>query len=85
MENNFLKNELTTADRAKALQLFQEHTQSKMLAAHVIGSGAGSNSKVVFVDRGIGGRRDARHGGGDAGRHRGQGDRGLSDRRPRSC
>src|SRR5947207_5849179 len=31
LENTFLKNELNTADRAKALQVFQTHTQSKML------------------------------------------------------
>jgi rod shape-determining protein MreC len=52
LENNFLKNELSTADRAKALQIFQAHTPSKMIAASVIGNGAGSNSKVVFVSRG---------------------------------
>ena len=54
LENIFLKNELGTADRAKALQVFQSHTPSKTLAATVfgIGIGAGSNSKVVFVDRG---------------------------------
>ena len=52
MENIFLKNELNTADRAKALQVFQAHTPSKTLAATVIATGAGSNSKVVFVDRG---------------------------------
>lgn len=52
LENNFLKNELNTADRAKALAVFQSHTPSKTLAANVIGTGAGSNSKVVFVDRG---------------------------------
>jgi rod shape-determining protein MreC len=52
LENNFLKNELNTADRAKALSVFQSHTPSKTLAANVIGTGAGSNSKVVFVDRG---------------------------------
>jgi rod shape-determining protein MreC len=54
LENVFLKNELATADRAKALQVFQSHTPSKTLAATVfgIGIGAGSNSKVVFVDRG---------------------------------
>jgi len=54
LENNFLKNELNTADRAKALAVFQSHTPSKTLAANVIGTGAGSNSKVVFVDRGSG-------------------------------
>jgi len=52
LENTFLKNELSTADRAKALQVFQQHTQSKMLAAKIVGIGAGSNSKVVLVDRG---------------------------------
>src|SRR4051794_3632857 len=54
LENNFLQNELNTADRAKALQVFQAHTPSKMLAANVIGvgAGAGSNAKVVFVNRG---------------------------------
>jgi len=53
LENTFLRNELNTADRAKALQLFQTHTPSKMLAANVIGSGAGSSTaKVVFVNRG---------------------------------
>jgi rod shape-determining protein MreC len=52
MENVFLKNELSTADRAKALQVFQQHTQSKTVAATIIATGAGSNSKVVFVDRG---------------------------------
>jgi rod shape-determining protein MreC len=52
MENVFLKNELNTADRAKALAVFQAHTPSKTLAARIIGTGAGSNSKVVFVDRG---------------------------------
>jgi rod shape-determining protein MreC len=52
MENQFLKSELSTADRAKALVAFQAQTQSKTLAARIIGMGAGVNSKVVFVDRG---------------------------------
>jgi rod shape-determining protein MreC len=52
MENNFLRNELSTADRAKALQVFQTRTPSRTLAANVIGVGAGSNSKTVFVNRG---------------------------------
>jgi rod shape-determining protein MreC len=54
LENNFLKNELNTADRAKALTVFQSHTPSKSLAANVFGAGTGTgtNSKVVFVDRG---------------------------------
>ncbi|HUB34504.1 MAG TPA: rod shape-determining protein MreC [Bryobacteraceae bacterium] len=52
MENTFLRNELATAERAKALQLFEAHTPSKMLAASIIGTGAGANSKVVFISRG---------------------------------
>ena len=52
LDNIFLKNELNTADRAKALQAFQSQAQSKTLAATVIGVGAGANSKTLFVDRG---------------------------------
>src|SRR5437868_8209559 len=52
MENQYLRTELSTADRARALAVFQEHTQSRTLAARVIGTGAGTGSKVVFVDRG---------------------------------
>jgi rod shape-determining protein MreC len=52
LENNFLENEIRTADRAKALLVFQSRTQSKTLAARVIGTGAGVNSKLVFLDRG---------------------------------
>jgi rod shape-determining protein MreC len=48
MENQFLRTELSTADRARALSVFQAHTQSRTLAALVIGAGAG----IVFVDRG---------------------------------
>jgi rod shape-determining protein MreC len=52
LQVNFLQNELSTAERAKALQVFEAHTQSKMLAANIIGTDAGSNSKVVLVNRG---------------------------------
>jgi rod shape-determining protein MreC len=52
MENHYLKSELGTADRARALSVFQAQTQSKTVAARVIGNGTGANSKVVFVDRG---------------------------------
>jgi rod shape-determining protein MreC len=52
MENISLKNDLHTADRAKALQVFQSRTASKTVAATIIASGAGANSRVVFVDRG---------------------------------
>ena len=52
IENNYLKNELATADRARALSVFQSRSPSKTVAARVIGNGTGANSKVVFVDRG---------------------------------
>lgn len=52
MENQYLKSELSTADRAQALQAFQKQSPSKTLAARVIGTSTGANSKVVFVDRG---------------------------------
>ena len=52
VENIFLKNEVGTADRAKALQVLQAHTPSKTLAATMFMTGAGSGSKVVYADRG---------------------------------
>lgn len=52
MENQYLRTEVSTADRAKTLAIFQKSTQSTTLAAHVIGNTTGSSGKVVFVDRG---------------------------------
>jgi rod shape-determining protein MreC len=52
IENTFLKNDLATAERAQALKIFQDRTPSTMLAANVIGIGAGPNSKMVYVNRG---------------------------------
>ena len=52
IDNNYLKNELATADRARSLSVFEARTPSKTIAARVIGNGTGANSKVVFVDRG---------------------------------
>lgn len=54
LENQYLKAELSTADRARVLSQFQAHSPSRMLAARIIGNGTGANSKVVFVDRGSG-------------------------------
>jgi rod shape-determining protein MreC len=45
---------LSTADRARALSVFQARSPSKTLAARIIGNGTGANSKAVFVDRGSG-------------------------------
>ena len=52
LQNHYLQAELGTADRARALSVFQSQSQSKMVAARVIGNGTGANSKTVFVDRG---------------------------------
>ena len=52
LENQFLKTQLSTADRAKALAAFEAQAPSKMVAARIIGTGTGANNKVVFVDRG---------------------------------
>jgi rod shape-determining protein MreC len=52
LENNYLKSELATADRARALSVFETRSPSKTIAARVIGNGTGANSRVVFVDRG---------------------------------
>ncbi|MEO7146151.1 MAG: rod shape-determining protein MreC [Bryobacteraceae bacterium] len=52
MENQFLKTELSTADRARALAAFQSRSPSRTIAARIIGDGTGADSKVVFVDRG---------------------------------
>jgi rod shape-determining protein MreC len=54
MENQFLRAELSTADRARALAIFQQQSPSKTIAAHVIGNTTGVGTKVVIVDRGTG-------------------------------
>src|SRR5947209_11536018 len=43
LDNIFLKTELNRADRARALELFQQRTPSKTVAATIIAMGAGSN------------------------------------------
>ncbi len=52
MENQYLRAELGTAERAEALAAFQARSPSKTVAARVIATGAGQGSRVVFVDRG---------------------------------
>jgi rod shape-determining protein MreC len=52
MENQYLRTELSTADRARALSIFQQRSPSKTLAAHVIGNTTGTTAKVVIIDRG---------------------------------
>lgn len=52
LENQYLKSELATAERARALSAFQARNPSRTIAARVIGAGIGATSRVVFVDRG---------------------------------
>ncbi|HEV2688127.1 MAG TPA: rod shape-determining protein MreC [Bryobacteraceae bacterium] len=52
LENQYLKSEVSTADRVRALSVFQANTPSKMIPARITGNGTGANSKVVFIDRG---------------------------------
>lgn len=52
MENQFLRTELSTADRAKSLAAFQQLSPSKTVGARVIGNGTGANAKVIYIDRG---------------------------------
>jgi rod shape-determining protein MreC len=52
LENQFLNNQLSTADRARALAIFQQQTPSTTVAAHVIGNTTGVGARVVIVDRG---------------------------------
>jgi rod shape-determining protein MreC len=59
LQNHYLESELSTADRARALSVFQKQSPSKMLAARIIGTGTGTNSQVVFIDRGSGSEVEA--------------------------
>ena len=52
LENQFLKTQLSTADRAKALPAFETQSQTKMVAPRSVGTGTGANNKVVYIDRG---------------------------------
>src|SRR6185312_5671018 len=52
LENVYYRNQLQTADRAKALSAFQAQTPSKTVAARVIGNTTASSAQAVFIDRG---------------------------------
>jgi rod shape-determining protein MreC len=52
MENQYLRTELSTADRARSLSIFQQSSQSKTIASKVIGNATGAGSKTVIIDRG---------------------------------
>lgn len=52
LENQFLRAELSTSDRAKAMEIFTKRSASQTVGARIIANAAAANSKVVFVDRG---------------------------------
>ena len=52
MENVYFRNQLSTAEHAHALTLFQSQTPSSTVAARVIGNSTVVTAKAVFVDRG---------------------------------
>ncbi len=52
MENQYLRAQLETADRARELAIFQGGSPSKTIAARIIGNTTAASAKVVIVDRG---------------------------------
>jgi rod shape-determining protein MreC len=52
LENQYLRAQLSTADRASALAIFRTTSQSKTVGAHVTGNTTDTNGAVVIVDRG---------------------------------
>ncbi len=52
LENQYLRSELRSADRAVALGAFQTSNPSKTLPSRVIGLSTAASSRVVFIDRG---------------------------------
>src|SRR6202158_3472120 len=54
LENQYLRTQLDTAERGRALSVFQEQSGMKTVAARIIGNSPGSNGQVVLIDRGSG-------------------------------
>ena len=52
LENQLLKNELASAQRAESLAGFQARSLSKMIGARVIGATPGMGTRSVLIDRG---------------------------------
>lgn len=52
MENIYYRSQLSTAEHARALTLFQKQSLSKTVAARVIGNSTVATAKAVFIDRG---------------------------------
>ena len=51
-QNQFLRAEMDTAERADALLEFRQRILSRTIAARIIGTNAAPSSRVVFIDRG---------------------------------
>jgi rod shape-determining protein MreC len=52
MDNVYYRNQLSTADRVRALSAFQLNTPSRTVPARIIGNGTATSAQVVFIDRG---------------------------------
>jgi rod shape-determining protein MreC len=52
MQNVYYRNQLATAENARALTIFQAQAPSKTVAARVIGNSTVTSAKAVFIDRG---------------------------------
>ncbi len=52
LQNIYYRNQLATAEHARALTIFQAQTPSKTIAARVIGNSTVASAKAVFIDRG---------------------------------
>src|ERR1700758_5478921 len=52
LENQLLKDELASAQRAESLAGFQAHNPSKMIGARVVGATPGIGTRSLFIDRG---------------------------------
>jgi rod shape-determining protein MreC len=52
MDNQYLRTELSTADRARSLAIFQTRSPSKTVAAHIIGNDTAVGAREVLIDRG---------------------------------
>ncbi|MBV9403710.1 MAG: hypothetical protein JO211_00080 [Acidobacteriaceae bacterium] len=52
MENVYYRNQLSTAEHARALIQFESQSPSKTVAARVIGNSTVASAKAVFIDRG---------------------------------
>ena len=52
VDNQLLKNELSSAQRAESLAGFQAHNPSKMIGARVIAATPGTGTRSVLIDRG---------------------------------